>query len=73
MPDRAPWLNSSSPDGGLSAGEARRRLALHGPNEIDATERRGLLRRTENGNPQTYISGVLAGVVLIVLAVVVLT
>jgi NADH-quinone oxidoreductase subunit L len=33
----------------------------------------GLLRRTENGNPQTYISGVLAGVVLIVLAVVVLT
>jgi NADH-quinone oxidoreductase subunit L len=33
----------------------------------------GLLRRTENGNPQTYISGVLAGVVIIVLAVVVLT
>jgi NADH-quinone oxidoreductase subunit L len=33
----------------------------------------GVLRRTENGNPQTYISGVLAGVVIIVLAVVVLT
>jgi NADH-quinone oxidoreductase subunit L len=33
----------------------------------------GLLRATENGNPQTYISGVLAGVVIIVLAVVVLT
>jgi NADH-quinone oxidoreductase subunit L len=33
----------------------------------------GLLRVTENGNPQTYISGVLAGVVVIVLAVVVLT
>jgi NADH-quinone oxidoreductase subunit L len=33
----------------------------------------GLLRVTENGNPQTYISGVLAGVVIIVLAVVVLT
>jgi NADH-quinone oxidoreductase subunit L len=33
----------------------------------------GLLRRTENGNPQTYVSGVLAGVVIIVLAVVVLT
>jgi NADH-quinone oxidoreductase subunit L len=33
----------------------------------------GLLRTTENGNPQTYISGVLAGVVIIVLAVVVLT
>jgi NADH-quinone oxidoreductase subunit L len=31
----------------------------------------GLLRMTENGNPQTYISGVLAGVVIIVLAVVV--
>jgi NADH-quinone oxidoreductase subunit L len=31
----------------------------------------GLLRTTENGNPQTYISGVLAGVVIIVLAVVV--
>ncbi|HEY0539625.1 MAG TPA: NADH-quinone oxidoreductase subunit L [Actinoallomurus sp.] len=33
----------------------------------------GLLRATENGNPQTYISGVLAGVVIIVLAVVVFT
>jgi NADH-quinone oxidoreductase subunit L len=33
----------------------------------------GLLRATENGNPQTYVSGVLAGVVIIVLAVVVLT
>ncbi len=33
----------------------------------------GLLRRTENGNPQTYVSGVLAGVVIIVLAVVVFT
>jgi NADH-quinone oxidoreductase subunit L len=33
----------------------------------------GLLRATENGNPQTYLSGVLAGVVIIVLAVVVLT
>jgi NADH-quinone oxidoreductase subunit L len=33
----------------------------------------GLLRRTENGNPQAYVSGVLAGVVVIVLAVVVLT
>jgi NADH-quinone oxidoreductase subunit L len=33
----------------------------------------GLLRMTENGNPQTYVSGVLAGVVIIVLAVVVLT
>ncbi|WP_329250345.1 NADH-quinone oxidoreductase subunit L [Actinoallomurus sp. NBC_01490] len=33
----------------------------------------GLLRRTENGNPQAYVSGVMAGVVLIVLAVVVLT
>ncbi len=33
----------------------------------------GLLRHTENGNPQTYVSGVLAGVVIIVLAVVVLT
>jgi NADH-quinone oxidoreductase subunit L len=33
----------------------------------------GLLRVTENGNPQTYISGVLAGVVIIVLAVVVFT
>jgi NADH-quinone oxidoreductase subunit L len=33
----------------------------------------GLLRQTENGNPQAYVSGVLAGVVVIVLAVVVLT
>jgi NADH-quinone oxidoreductase subunit L len=33
----------------------------------------GLLRATENGNPQTYVSGVLAGVVIIVLAVVVFT
>jgi NADH-quinone oxidoreductase subunit L len=33
----------------------------------------GLLRATENGNVQTYVSGVLAGVVVIVLAVVVLT
>ena len=33
----------------------------------------GLLRMTENGNPQAYVSGVLAGVVIIVLAVVVLT
>jgi NADH-quinone oxidoreductase subunit L len=33
----------------------------------------GLLRRTQNGNPQTYVSSVLAGVVIIVLAVVVLT
>jgi NADH-quinone oxidoreductase subunit L len=33
----------------------------------------GLLRTTENGNPQTYVSGVLAGVVVIVLVVVVLT
>ena len=33
----------------------------------------GLLRTTENGNPQTYVSGVLAGVVIIVLAVVVFT
>jgi NADH-quinone oxidoreductase subunit L len=33
----------------------------------------GLLRATENGNPQAYVSGVLAGVVIIVLAVVVLT
>jgi NADH-quinone oxidoreductase subunit L len=33
----------------------------------------GLLRRTENGNPQAYVSGVMAGVVLIVLAVVVLS
>jgi NADH-quinone oxidoreductase subunit L len=33
----------------------------------------GLLRRSQNGNPQTYVSGVLAGVVIIVLAVVVLT
>jgi NADH-quinone oxidoreductase subunit L len=33
----------------------------------------GLLRATENGNPQAYVSGLLAGVVIIVLAVVVLT
>ncbi|MFL6055291.1 MAG: NADH-quinone oxidoreductase subunit L [Actinoallomurus sp.] len=33
----------------------------------------GLLRVTENGNPQAYVSGLFAGVVLIVVAVVVLT
>jgi NADH-quinone oxidoreductase subunit L len=33
----------------------------------------GLLRVTANGDPQAYVSGVLAGVVVIVLAVVVLT
>jgi NADH-quinone oxidoreductase subunit L len=33
----------------------------------------GMLRATQNGNPQAYVSGVLAGVVIIVLAVVVLT
>jgi NADH-quinone oxidoreductase subunit L len=33
----------------------------------------GLLRTTENGNMQAYVSGLLAGVVILVLAVVVLT
>jgi NADH-quinone oxidoreductase subunit L len=33
----------------------------------------GLLRATQNGNPQAYVSGLLAGVVIIVLAVVALT
>jgi NADH-quinone oxidoreductase subunit L len=33
----------------------------------------GLLRATEGGNAQAYISGLFAGVVLIVVAVVVLT
>jgi NADH-quinone oxidoreductase subunit L len=33
----------------------------------------GLLRTTENGNIQAYVSGLLAGVVILVLAVVVFT
>ncbi|HXA62319.1 MAG TPA: NADH-quinone oxidoreductase subunit L [Streptosporangiaceae bacterium] len=33
----------------------------------------GVLRRAQNGNPQTYLTGLLAGVALIALAVVILT